>query len=151
MQRWEKKAFLNLWSMASSIWIVNWVFLGEWSESGAAGVTARSDNTKLNQPVCHPKASSTARQVFLIFLFSFQLFSKQCAETNTCIGKSLWILMSTQKSQWGGCSPMLHIRAAKSQWRECVQREQPSPGYLCLPAWSSGLTKVTIPGSTLSE
>lgn len=64
----EKKAFLNLWSMASSVLIVNWVFLGERSESGAAGATVRNDNTRLNQHLCHPRASSTAGQVFPIFL-----------------------------------------------------------------------------------
>lgn len=54
--------------MASSVLIVNWVFLGERSESGAAGATVRNDNTRLNQHLCHPRASSTAGQVFLIFV-----------------------------------------------------------------------------------
>lgn len=71
-----KKAFLNLWSMVSSILTVNWVFLGEWSESGSAEVTARNDNTRLDYHL-HASKTSTLGQVFPIFLLflpsSFQM------------------------------------------------------------------------------
>ena len=85
-QRQEKKTFLNLWSMASSILMANWVFLGEQSESGAAGATPRNDNTKSNQHLRHPKASSATCQVFPIFL----LF----------LPASFWILCRAEHLCW---------------------------------------------------
>lgn len=85
MQRWEKKAFLNLWSMASLILTANWVFLGERSESGAAGATARNDNARLNQHLHNPKAPSTTGQIFPIFLlFLPASFRTACWAEHLC-------------------------------------------------------------------
>lgn len=116
----EKKAFLNLWNTACSILIVNWGFLCEWSESGAAEVTVRNENTRLNQHLCHPKAFSTAGQVFPIFLLFPPASFRTACWANACVGKSLCILMSPQKSQGGGWSQLLHLYAAKSHRRGSV-------------------------------
>lgn len=71
--------------MASSILIANWVFLGERSESGADGVTARDDNSRLNQHLHNPKASSTTRQVVPIFLlFLPASFQTACWAEDLC-------------------------------------------------------------------
>lgn len=85
MQRWEKKAFLNLWSMASSVLTVNWVLLGEWSESGSAEVTARNDNTRSDWHLHPHKTSSTVGQVFPIFLlFLPASFQMVCWDEHSC-------------------------------------------------------------------
>lgn len=152
----KKKPFLNLWSMASSVLTVNWVFLGEWSESGSAEMTARNDNTRLDQHLPPPK-TSTVRQVLPIFLLflpaSFQMVPW---DKHSCWKISLYPY-TTPEAVLGERMPTnaMHtccqILLKRIQQEQPVQQEQPSPGYLCLPAQSSGLKKVMIPESTPSE
>lgn len=86
----KKKAFLNLWNMASSVLTVNWVFLGEWSESGSAEATATNDNTRLGQPL-HPPKTSAVVQVFPIFLlFLPASFPMVCWDKHSCWQISLY-------------------------------------------------------------
>lgn len=151
----RKKAFLNLWSMASSVLTVNWVFLGEWSESGSAEATARNDNTRLDWHL-HPPKISTAGQVFSIFLLflpaSFQML---CWDEHSCWQLSLYPHITPEvlweRMPTNAMHTCCQILLKRIQQEQPVQQERPSPGYLCLPAQSSGLTEVMIPESTPSE
>lgn len=151
----KKKAFLNLWSMASSALTVNWVFLGDWSEFGSAEMTARNDNTRLDRHL-HPPKTSTDGQIFPIFLLflpaSFQIV---CWDEHSCWQISLYPYTTpgilAERMPTNAMHTCCQILLKRIQQEQPVQQEQPSPGYLCLPAQSSGLTKVMIPQSTPSE
>lgn len=80
----RKEAFLNLWSMASSILIVNCFFLGEQSEFGADGEIARNNTTRLNWHLRQSKASSVTGQVFPFSSLSFLHLSK-CWDKHLCL------------------------------------------------------------------
>lgn len=147
----EKKAFLNLWNMACSILIVNWVFLHEWSESGAAEVTVRNENTRLNQHLCHPKAFSTAGEVFSIFLLFPPASFRTACWANACVGKSLCILMSPQKSRGeDDHSCCTYMQPNPTGGGRCVA--QAAFPWIFMPLCSELRSeKVMIPESTLSE